>query len=171
MNRRFHEVSRQQNNVNLDRNFFNANTRQDKDWQQQSQKPNQQLNKHDVNADRAFFNINTNAQFSYADKNRQMVDRQFNNYTVQNSIRNKDIYNDTGKRIYAANTRDEKNPLELEQNTFINRSVNSNPYAKDTNIGVTRLQSIDTKNGEHGMYKKMANEPQQKNKFNPFAMY
>ena len=69
MNRRFHEIARQQNNVNVDRSFFNANTRQDKNWQKQSQKPQHKFNKNDINADRAFFNINTNEAYNYIDKN------------------------------------------------------------------------------------------------------
>ncbi|MCH8326701.1 MAG: hypothetical protein IIB83_09135, partial [Bacteroidetes bacterium] len=44
MNNRFHEIARQQNNINMDRQMFNANTRQDKNWQFQRQKQMQRHN-------------------------------------------------------------------------------------------------------------------------------
>jgi hypothetical protein len=166
MNRRFHEQVRNGNNVNIDRQFFMNNTRQDKNWIQQSQKPQQQLSKNDINADRVFFNIATN-QISQ-NTNSQIADRNFSQYAFTNSIRNKEIYNDTGKRIYSSNTRNDKILLDTEKNNFINRSVNSNPFARDVNIGVTRIESIDTKNAQSNQLKI---QPSKKNKFNPFAIY
>ena len=172
MNRRFHEIARQQNNVNVDRSFFNANTRQDKNWQQQSQKPQHKLNKNDINADRAFFNINTNEAYNYIDKNRQIADRNFNQYLYANSMKNKNIYENDGYRIKQNNTRNYKNNLDTEKNNFVNRTVNTNPYAKNINVGVTRIQAIDSKNNDHNMYKQQASSNKaKKNKFNPFAIY
>lgn len=169
MNRRFHEVARQQDNINVDRMFFMNNTRQDKNWAQQSQQPQQRISKNDVNADRAFFNISTNqAQYYQQSASSQIADRNFSQYQYTHSLRNKDIYQDTGKRIYAANTRNEKVALDTEKNNFINRSVNSNPYARDVNVGVTRIQSIDTKNSQSGTFKQ---QPSKKNRFDPFAIY
>ena len=165
MNRRFHEVARQQNNINMDRQFFNSNTRQDKEWLKQSKKPDQKLDKTDVNIDRQFFNINTVEEFSYINKNRQIADRNWNQYQYAHSSRNKNIYSDTGKRIYSTSTRIDKEPLNTEKTSFVDRSVKANPYLK-VNLGTTRIQTIDTKNTNVKNYKN-----QKKNKFDPFKIY
>ena len=168
MNRRFHEVARQQNNINVDRSFFNANTRQDKNWAQQSQQPHQKFRKDDINADRQFFNISTNDTYHFIDTDRQLAERQFNDYTVANSMRNKSNYSNDGQRITHSNTRNDKEVLDTEEGTFVQRSVNTNPYAHANDFGVTRIQAIDTKNGDSNTFKQ---ESSKKNKFNPYAIY
>lgn len=173
MNRRFHEVARQQNNVNLDRSFFNANTRQDKNWKEQSQKPQQRLDKTSVNLDRQMFNTNTNTQHHHFDTNRQISDRSFNSYEYANSMRNKQLYTTeiSGQRILSHSDRNKRATLKTDDSNFVKRIVNTNPYAKNVNLGATRMQAIDTKNGDHNQYKQVASSQNKKNKFNPFAIY
>jgi len=172
MNRRFHEIARQQNNVNLDRSFFNANTRQDKNWKQQSQKQDNKIDRTSVNLDRQMFNTNTNSQFANFDTNRQIADRSFNNYQYANSMRNKSLYTNeiSGQRIASHSDRNVRTALKTDDSNFVKRTVSTNPYAKNVNLGATRIQSIDTKNNDHNQYKQAA-KPNSKNKFNPFAIY
>ena len=171
MNRRFHEVARQQNNINIDRSFFNANTRQDKNWQQQRQKPKQQFDRTSVNLDRQMFNTCTNGQ-CYFDANQQIANRNFNNFEYANSMRNKQLYTSeiSGQRIISHSDRTNKAPLKTDDSNFVKRIVNTNPYAKNVNIGTTRIQAIDTQNNDYNQYKQVASSTK-KNKFNPFAIY
>ena len=169
MNKRFNEIARQQNNVNLDRSFFNANTRQDKNWDKQSNvKKHNNTNADFVNMDRQFFNVNTNANFEFADNNSQINNRQFNNFEVAHNLRNRQTtFHDN--RLMTNNARQHKKILKNDDNTFVKRMVNTNPYAQPQ-IGVTRIQTIDTKHSDSNKYKQQA-KPKTKNKFNPYAIY
>ena len=166
MNKRFHEIARQQNNINMDRSFFNANTRQDKNWNQQSQKPKSHNVDSFINIDRQMFNVNTNATFDFVDNNTQINSRQFNNFEVAHNLRNRQTtFHDN--RLSVNNSRQQKKILKNDSNTFVKRMVNTNPYAQH-NIGVTRIQAMDTKHSDSNKFKTQANK---KNKFNPYAIY
>lgn len=158
-------MTRQSNNINIDRSFFNANTRQDKDWKKQSDFK-KKINKFSVNLDRDLFNQSTYYD-KKVDKDTIFQNRNWNDYNNINSYKNKYNYDDSGKRIYSLNTRTEKILLDTEQNNFVNRSFNSNPYVSNQRINPTRIKTIDTKNNNSDKLKKNV----KKNKFNPYEIY
>jgi len=171
MNKRFHEIARQQNNINLDRSFFNANTRQDGNWKKQSTKPKQHIQGNLINLDRQIFNVNTNrnSNFTFTDSNDEINNRQFNQYQVAHNMRNRQTtFHDP--RLMGTNSRIEKKILKTESNIFVKRMVNTNPYAQNVQIGVTRIQTIDTKHGDHQKYKSQGGVFNT-NKFNPNISY
>ena len=172
MNHRFNEHIRNSNNVNLDRQMFNSNTRQDKNWQYQRQTQIQKHNKFDsglVNMDRQMFNVNTNTKYQFPDSNNEINDRQFNQFQVTHNLRNRQTtFHDP--RLIGQNSRQTKIILKTEDNTFVKRMVNNNPYAKDVSVGVTRIQTIDTKHTDHNKYKSQGGVFNT-SKFNPNISY
>ena len=172
MNKRFNEIARQQNNVNMDRQMFNVNTRgNDSTFKRQQIQKHNSHNADFVNMDRQMFNVNTNrnSDFTYANSNNEISNRQFNQFQVTHNMRNRQTtFHDP--RLIGSNSRVEKKILKTEDNTFVKRMVNSNPYAKNVQVGVTRIQTIDTKHGDHQKYKSQGGVFNT-NKFNPNISY
>ena len=117
------------------------------------------------------FNVTTNrnSNFTYANTNQEINNRQFNNFEVAHSLRNRQTtFHDP--RLMAQNSRQQKKILKTEDNTFVKRMVNTNPYAADVQMGVTRIQAIDTKHGDHNRYKSQGGVFNTKT-FNPNITY
>lgn len=166
MNRRFNEIIRKRDNVNIDRSFFNANTRQDKNWEKQIQiRKQNNLNSDLINLDRKFFNVNTNT-LQFTDNNKQLNNRQFNDFEITHNLRNRGTtFHDN--RLMTSNSRQQRKILKTDKNTFVKRMVNTNPYAEHQ-FGVTRIQAIDTKYNDSNKYKQQSST---KTKFNPYIIY
>ena len=170
MNKRFNEIARQQNNINMDRAHFNINTRDDATFKRHQIKKHNDYNADFVNMDRQMFNVNTNrnSDFTFTDSNSEINNRQFNQYQVTHNMRNRQTtFHDP--RLIGTNSRVEKRILKTEGNAFVKRMVNTNPYA-NVQMGVTRIQTIDTKHGDHQKYKSQGGVFNTK-KFNPNISY
>jgi hypothetical protein len=147
MNKKFHEIARKDNNINNDRNFFNTNTRQDKEWKNKNNNDNiknlNNYNKHSVNLDRELFNNKT--YNNYVDNYSFHNERQINDYTYIYSHKNKYNYDNTpGERLELKNSRHEKVPLNLQTQTFVDRSYKINPYVKNNNRNIDRINPINS---------------------------
>ena len=171
MNKRFNEIARQQNNVNLDRAHFNVNTRgNDSTFKRQQIQKHNSHNADFVNMDRQMFNVcsSNDSNFCHTDNNSQINDRQFNQFQVAHNMRNRQTtFHDP--RLIGRNSGVEKEILKTESNTFVKRMVNTNPYA-NVQMGVTRIQTLDTKHGDHQKYKSQGGVFNTK-KFNPNISY
>lgn len=142
MNKKFNEIARKDNNINNDRNFFNTNTRQNKEWKNKNNIENikslDNYNKLSVNLDRELFNIKTNNNFINSELFHN--ERQFNDYTYTYSHKNKYNYDNTpGERINIENSRQQKTPLNLKKQTFVDRSYKINPYVDNKKINIDRM--------------------------------
>jgi hypothetical protein len=142
MNNRFPEI----NNINIDRNFFNSNTRQNKEWKNKKEidiENINHINKYSVNLDRELFNNKTID--NYVDNYSFHNERQINDYTYKFSHKNKYNYdNIPGERIHTENSRQQKTPLNLEKETFVDRSYKINPYTNDKNRNIDRINTINS---------------------------
>ena len=148
-------------NINIDRDLFNKNTRQDKNLEQQKNIENN-LKNDEVNLDRQMFNIDTN-QYKISEVNKQVVDRRFQEYLNINNFRNKKT-NNHGVRIEAKNERKEK--VILKDKTQLNERIFTiNPLVIKTNNNYKRISSIDTTNVNNERFKNS------KHKFNPNINY
>ena len=85
MNKRFHEIARQSNNINVDRSFFNANTRQDKNWENQSKFESSKIDKFSVNLDRDLFNQSSSLS-QKVNKDKIFRNRNWNDYNYGSYI-------------------------------------------------------------------------------------
>jgi hypothetical protein len=159
MNRRINDLIKHRENINMDRDFFNKNTRQDKIWGKQNNNKKNILKNDDVNLDRQIFNIDTNHHKT--EINKQVVDRRFQEYLNINNIRNKKNIN--ANRIQSKNERKDK--VILKDQTQLNERIFTfNPLIIKTNTN-KRIQTIDTTNINYEKYKST------KNKFNPDVNY
>ena len=166
MNKRIQDIYAQQRSINMDRDHFNINTRTDKSYERHRIQHHNNLDDNLVNLDRQMFNVNTNEAFSYVDKNQSISNRQFHGFLTQNNIKNRKTNITHDNRMIAQNGRQIKQVLNNQDNTFVKRMVNTNPYVSNS-IGTTRMQTIDTKNNDWQNFKKN-NDP---NKFNPHLNY
>ena len=158
MNRRINDLLKQRENVNMDRDFFNKNTRQDKNWDKQNKQNDLEYN--EVNLDRQMINIDTN-QYK-TNINKQVVDRRFHEYLNINNIRNKKNIN--ANRIQYKNERKDK--VILKNQTQLNERIFTiNPLIIKTNNNNKRIETIDTTNTDYEKYKSS------KFKFNPEVNY
>ena len=166
MNKRIQDIYAQQRNVNMDRDHFNVNTRTDKSYDKHRIQYRNNMDANLVNMDRQMFNINTNEAFSFVDKNQSIADRQFHSFLTQNNLKNRQTNISHDNRMIGQNVRQNKTILKTEDNTFVKRMVNNNPYA-NSQIGARRIQTLDTKNNDNNKYKRN-NDP---TKFNPHLNY
>ena len=166
MNKRIQDIYSQQRNVNMDRDHFNINTRKDKSYKKHKIQYNNNMDTNLVNLDRQMFNVNTNEAFSYVDKNQSIANRQFHGFLTQNNLKNRQTNITHDNRMIGQNARNDKTILNTKDNTFVKRMVSTNPYV-NTQIGVKRIQTLDTKNNDWQKYK-TNNNP---NKFNPHINY
>jgi len=133
MNNRFNLFINQGNDINVDRMAFNNNTRQDKSWKTNPEyKKNypEYIDETDVNVDRMFFN-GTNEKIKYENpylSSSYVMDRNMSEYVNSNSIKNKHAYHNSGRRIYAANTRNPREELNTEELSFVKRTVDNDAY-------------------------------------------
>lgn len=159
MNRRINDLIKHRENINMDRNFFNKNTRQDKNWEKQNTN-NQNNSKDEVNLDRQMFNMDTNQHKT--EINKQVVDRRFQEYLTINNIRNKKNIN--GNRIQPQKERKDK--VILKNQTQLNERIFTiNPLIIKTNNNYKRIETVDTTNINTERFKNS------KNKFDPTINY
>jgi len=176
MNNRFGLFMEQGNDLNVDRMAFNSNTRQDKTWktnpQYQKQYP-QFIDETDVNVDRMFFNgtnEKTKNENPYA-SSFQIIDRNMSNYVNANSIKNKQAYHNSGRRIYAASTRNEREEFHMEDLSFVNRAVNNDALKPKQNPQTSNAVAYIDRNS-FNMPEIKLNKDKQKSEIdnNPFRM-
>lgn len=159
MNQRFLNIHyKQEHNINIDRQHFNINTRDDKTMNKHKINKNNNIASDMINIDRQFFNINSdNNKF----KSQNIADRNFHDYLTQNNLRNRNTNihdNRINNATNSSNRKIIKEKTPMDRRMFLDTM--NNP------IRETTIETIDTKNNDYKQFKKV-----NKNKFNPFAIY
>jgi hypothetical protein len=141
------------NNIMLDRQNFNINTRNEDQFNKDIMNRNRNINRTAdfINIDRDFFNVNSNKthlKSSYKNNNDKLNEMRFEDYLITNNIRNvNNLHSDN--RLKSNNNKREYHSV---QNVFENRMLERE--TKQINNQIHRINTIDTKNLDYNKYKK-----------------